>query len=185
MAHILDGAVWQRVEEVLLNPDIISTEVQRRQSSDPFKNDLASFERRLKSIETRRQRLARAIAALDDEDASSPLLAELKQLSAEARELNIERSTLVVQAKLRETDTNMLVSMKTWCGRVAQNLQTLNYKERRLILEALGVSVKVFKVDHDPRWEITIAPLPINASETDPFVFSTNGDVKHSTELHG
>ncbi len=174
MAHILDDAVWHRVEEVLLNPDIIATEVKRRQSSDPFKNDLASFERRLKTIETRRQRLARAIAALDDEDASAPLLAELKQLSAEARELKVERSVLAAQAKARETDTHMLASMKTWCGRVSKNLLTMSYKEKRLVLEALGVSVKVFRTDHAPRWEITIAPLPIKASETDPFIFSTN-----------
>lgn len=176
MAHILDRAVWQRVEEILLDPDIIAMEVQRRQTTDPFTNDLASFDRRLKSIEARRQRLARAIAALDDEDASAPLLAELKQLSAEARQLGAERSVFAAQAKARELDTRMLVSLKTWCGRVAKNLQTLSYKEKRLILEALGVSVRVFRVDHDPRWEIILAPLPIKASETSPFVFSTERD---------
>ncbi len=103
-------------------------------------------------------------------------MAELRQLATEAQQLNAERSVFAAQAKAREFDTRMLISLKTWCGRVAKNLQTLSYKEKRLILEAIGVSVKVFRVDHDPRWEITIAPLPIKASKSSPFVFSTERD---------
>ncbi len=172
MAHILDPAVWAIVEQVLLDPDIIAREVAHRKDQDPFEPDIKSLERRLQGIDRRQQRLARLIASLEDDDAEAPLVAELKQLGQEARELRSEHQRLTVQAGARDADTETLASLMSWCERVSTNLRVLTYKEKRLILEALGVSVRVFRVDHSPRWELTMAPLPIVASENDPFVFS-------------
>jgi len=52
------------------------------------------------------------------------------------------------------------------------------------------VLVRVFRDDHEPRWEITMAPLPIKASESSPFVFnsptsfaSLSSDAKHTVEI--
>lgn len=172
MAHILDPAVWESVELVLLNPHIIAREVAHRRNQDPFEADIKALERRLQDIDKRRQRLARLIASLEDDDVEAPLVAELKQLGQEAKELRSEHGRLTTLAGARDADTEALASVMSWCERVSTNLKTLTYREKRLILEALGVSVRVFRVDHNPRWELTMAPLPIVPSESDPFVFS-------------
>lgn len=172
MAHILDPAVWESVELVLLDPHIIAREVAHRRNQDPFEADIKALERRLQDIDKRRQRLARLIASLEDDDVEAPLVAELKQLGQEAKELRSEHGRLTTLAGAREADTEALASVMSWCERVSTNLKTLTYREKRLILEALGVSVRVFRVDHNPRWELTMAPLPIVPSESDPFVFS-------------
>jgi len=70
---------------VLLNPDIIATEVERRRGTDPFARDLETLERRLRSIENQQKRLSRAVSMLDDEEAIAPLLAELRQRGVEAK----------------------------------------------------------------------------------------------------
>lgn len=172
MAHILDPIVWNAVEQVLLNPAIISMEVARRRDEDPLTSDLEALDRRLTSIEQQRHRLARAIASIDDEEASAPILAELRQLGAQALSLKEEQRVLAVQASAQKADNQLLTNVMSWCERVAINLPTLSYKEKRLVLEALGVSVRVFRADQEPRWEITMAPLPIDSSTSDPFVFN-------------
>ena len=172
MAPILDAAVWERVEAVLLDPDIIAAEVARRAATNTLQDDLNAIDRRLKSVDDQRKRLAKAIALLDDEDASAPLLAELEALANSAKTLRAERQLIERRAEDEAETQRRLTDLSDWCERVAGNLPTLAYEDKRMVLEALGVSVRVFKADHDPRWEITMAPLPVDPIDDPPIVFS-------------
>lgn len=176
MAPILDMAVWRRVEDVLTEPAVIAAEVARRANVDPYKDDLASLERRLMTVANQQARLAKAVAALDDEEAAAPLLIELQNLASEAKILVAEQATLRLQASEHEANNHRLADLAMWCGRVAGNLPTLTYQEKRMVLDALGVSVKVYRADHDPRWEITMAPSPIEEEMDAPIVFSNRTD---------
>ncbi|MDQ3655612.1 MAG: hypothetical protein M3457_11100, partial [Chloroflexota bacterium] len=89
-----------------------------------------------------------------------------------AKALRGDQQRLQACAHERDVDTLALASITMWCQRVSKNLSMLTYQEKRLIMDALGVSVRVFRADHEPRWEIGMAPLPIEASETSPFVFN-------------
>lgn len=172
-ARLLDPVIWETVERVLLDPEIIAREVERRRDQDPFEPDLKSLERRMQDIDKRQKRLARIIATLEDDEAEAPLVAELRQLGTEAREMQAEHERMSARARNRIADTASLQNIMSWCKRVSANLESLAYKEKRLVLEALGVSVRLYRMDHDPHWELTMAPLPINASDTDPLVFSS------------
>ncbi len=169
--EILDSAVWRRVEAVLTRPDIIAAEVARRRCQDPFAAELVVIDRRLAEIATRRQRLARAVAALDDEETSAPLLQEAKALAEQKQVLAAEREHMATLRAESQADDDRLATLAAWCARVAGNLDTLSYQERRMVLEALGVAVKLFRADHTPRWELTMAPLPMSPGE--PLVFRT------------
>ncbi len=158
MAPILDAAVWGRVQAVLTRPDVVAAAVERQREKDPAADDLAALDARLAAIDARRKRVARAVVALDDEDAASPLLAELTSLAGQRRTLDEERATLAARQAGREADRERLADLSAWCGRVAGNLPTLSYQERRDVLTALGVRVRVWRTDHDPRWEITVSP---------------------------
>ncbi len=172
MAHIVDPAVWAAVENVLLKPEIIATEVERRRGSDPYAGDLETLERRLRSIENQQKRLSRAVGLVVDDEAAAPLLVELRQLGDESKALRLDQQQLRRRAADRDADTDALNSITSWCHRVSTNLSTLTYQEKRLIMDALGVSVRVFRANHEPRWEITMAPLPIKVSAKSPFVFN-------------
>jgi hypothetical protein len=135
-------------------------EVDRRSTDVSAEQDVESIDRRLRTIATRQGRLARAIAALDDDEASAPLLVELKSLAADAQALTNERTRLAVQANASAKQQEALLDLEGWCRRVAHNLHALTYAERRLVLETLGVTVRVFSASHNPRWEIDILPMP-------------------------
>ena len=183
-APILDLAVWQRVEQVLTQPEIIAAEVARRKECDPCPGDVAAVDRRLTTIAEQRSRLARAVANVDDDEASAPLISELCVLAEQAKGLQKERAALLAQASASAANRERLADLATWCARVAGNLPNLTYGERRMILEALGVRVKVYRADHTPRWEITMAPAPVpspSPENADAIVFSKGSRFSRAT----
>ncbi len=171
-ARVLDRAVWQRVESVLTQPDIIAGELERRRGSSVVEEDLATLESRLATIEHRRQRVARAVVAIDDDEAASPLLAELKSLSNQKRDLQAERESLLASRTLAEADRERLLSLADWCNRVIGNLPGLSYKDKRDVLSSLNVQVRVWPSNHSPRWEMTM-----DIDEIDAPIVSTNGSI--------
>lgn len=96
-ADLLDTAVWDRLTAVLTRPDIVAQEVERLRTNDPAATNLEALDRRLADITRRQERIGRAVATLDDEDAAAPLLGELKALAAQQRELQGERADLELQ----------------------------------------------------------------------------------------
>ena len=156
-ADALDSAVWARVVAVHVHPDIVARELERLRQGGPAVPDLLTLDRRHAGIERQRQRVARAVASLDDDEAAAPLLAQLKALAAQERELAAERAVVDTMRADWEADHARLASVSEWCGRVAENLPTLTYGEKRDALVALGVGIKVFRADHLPRYEISLA----------------------------
>lgn len=123
--------MWAKVESLVMQPEILAAEVERRRSSDPFAAELAAVENRLKHIAASRARLARAVAALENEDASVPLLAELKGLAEQAKVLESDRDRLSRAAAGWQTDRDLLEGLATRSTRVRENLPRLTYEERR------------------------------------------------------
>jgi len=155
-ARVLDCAVWRRVESVLTRPDIIAAEVERRRGRSVVEEDLAALDSRLATIEQRRQRVARAVVAIEDDEAASPLIAELKSLTHQKRDLQAERESLQASRTLAEADRERLLSLAEWCNRVSANLPRLSYRDKRDVLSSLNVQVRVWPSNHSPRWEITL-----------------------------
>jgi site-specific DNA recombinase len=164
-ASVIDGPVWERVRQVLADPSIIAKEVDRRRHEGGFDRDLAAIEKHLTNIGQKQARTARAIAAIDDDIAAAPLLAELKALAASKTTLERERDTVRARLADAQADAAKMSDLREWCQRVHQNLGSMTYDEKRLALEALGVQVMCWRQDaidaHGnplPRWEITMRP---------------------------
>ncbi len=160
-ADRLDAAVWQRVEAILTSPEIIAREVARLRQSDPIEGEVAAIEQRQREIAQRQQRLGRAIGALDDDEAAAPLLVELKALAAERRTLESELVGLKAQHAAWLDAQDRVANLQLWCQRIACNLPTLTYAEKRDILAALSARATLYRQDHTPRWEISLSPHEI------------------------
>lgn len=172
-AAILDTAVWRKVEEVLTRPEVIAAEVERRATVNPYAADLASLDRRLDAIGRQRDRLARAVATLDDEEAVAPLLTELQSLASQAKALRGEQVILERNATQSALVHQRLVDLATWCDRVADRIPQLTYEEKRMVLGALGTKVVVYSTSHETRWEISMEPLPVEPT-AEPFIVFGN-----------
>ena len=171
---MIDDAVWERVSEVLRDPEIIAREVDRHRVDGGLGRDLDAIEKQIATLLDKQTRTARAIAAVDDVDAAAPLIAELKSLAARKKAAEAERDELRTRLADDAADLEKMKSLSAWCSRVNANLDSLTYGERRMALDALGVNVQVYRpgtTDDDgnpyPRWVLTMNL----ASTTEPIVF--------------
>ena len=168
-ANVLDGAVWSEVEDMLTRPEVVAAEVARQRAADPHAAELALLDRRGAGLDARRKGLARAVVALEHEGASAPLLAELRGLAEQAREVKTERQAVGATAAAREADRELLDGLAAWSARALDNLPRLGYEERRSVLCALGAEVRVLPSPAVPRWELTLRwgdLLDVIASDT-------------------
>ncbi|MBW3634743.1 MAG: hypothetical protein KY456_17120, partial [Chloroflexi bacterium] len=162
----VDAPVWERVCQVLRDPSVIAREVAKHRTEGGLDRDLSAVEKRLAGIVAKQQRIAKAIASVDDDAAAEPLLEELKVLSGAKAATERERDDLGRRIADQAQEAQRVRSLEAWCETVSMNLNTLSYAEKRLALDALGVEVRVFRlgaVDAEgnplPRWEMRLNPV--------------------------
>jgi site-specific DNA recombinase len=161
--HALDAAVWRNVSEIVMRPSVIAAEVDRRRQSDPNAANLVAIERRLQEATRRQTNLIRRLAAIDDEDAAALVTAEINGLAMQKQQLQEEQLAVERQQADWHATAEQLAKIEEWCSQVATNLSTLNYDQRRALLEALNVAVRLYHSDHQPRYEIT-AMIPVDGA---------------------
>jgi site-specific DNA recombinase len=181
-ASLVDEPVWANVAALLRDPQIIAREVAKHREDGGLDRDLASIEKLLTQIAAKQARTAQAITAVDDDDAAVPLIEELKNLAARKTDAERERGELRRRIADQRDEAVRVRGLSEWCATVATNLDTLDYDEKRLALEALGVQVRVWREDavRDdgtplPRWELTIRPVGAESSLVYPATSSTSG----------
>lgn len=171
-AEELDAAVWERVMEILLKPEVVRREIERLHGDEQIEVDLGAIDRRLAEISREQARLADSVARLDDEDASAPLLTKLKTVGDEKRTLSGSRAALVDLAESREARRNELHSVTNWIARIRERLERpdgLTPEQKRLALTALGTQVCVWRRGHQgDRYEIVFSLPPGTLPDGDP-----------------
>lgn len=162
---MIDPVVWDVVAKVLKDPDTIAQEVARSRDDGSLVRELSTLERMLAQITDKQGRIAKRVAAIDDEDVAAPLMAELHDLSRQKKAIEAERGDLKHRIADAEADAAQLRTMTEWCQSVASNIDALTYAERRIALSGLGVSVRIWKPNTlneqgqpNPRWQIDLAP---------------------------
>lgn len=171
LAPILDGYVWNCVREFMLSEKMLEDAIARHGGGQRYEQQIASLDRRLAKIARQQAKVAQAIGRGLDDDVSEPLLAELANLATERKEALEGRDALVRAANAATADRQRLMDLKAWRQRVSVNLEKLTYDQKRMVLEGLGVTANVYRQDHEPRIEVTIAPPPIER-DGDGIVFS-------------
>jgi site-specific DNA recombinase len=141
---------------------VISGELELLQSDDPTQADLDSIGRGIGEAGRKIGNLTRALAMFGDPEAAAPIVAEIEALRAQQRSLEVERVAVLARRAGWEEGQRRLADLQRWCQRVSTRLGELTYEQKRLALEALGVEVRVWKADHEPRYVIT-AQLDLEA----------------------
>jgi site-specific DNA recombinase len=171
-AKTLDRIVWGHIEQdVLLNDDTIAREVAKVRQVDPTRGEVERIDQMLAEIAAKQKNLSSAIAVLDDPDASAPLLVQLKQLSERKKDLQEEREARQMRRETWEVRQAQLETIAAWRQQVAANLEHLGYQDRRDILAALQVTVKLYRKDAPRRYEVFAAIDP----DSEPFLIGAAG----------
>ena len=167
-ARAIEDPVWQKIEEVLQNPELIASEVQRRtKHADTEQGTLNSerdcFTRQLEQCDKEMKKWEAAYIAdvitLEDFKARKAEIGT-RRTSAEQELARLTEQQRVLEQAARET-----ASLVDYCVHVRENLSGFSMEEKRLALTALNITVY---------WHPD-APLEIHGSIPVDFGYSTPG----------
>jgi len=160
----LDDEVWEHVLHTVTHPDIMR---ERLAALADTSNDTAApgrsaeLERALGDNRRQRDRLVQQLANIEDDSDADVISQTINQLAQRRRSLEAELAEVSkVVAKVRGLE-DLMMEFDSWAWTWGQQLAGADYRSRRYLLEALGVQVRVWSMDHEPRYDIT-ARVPLD-----------------------
>lgn len=167
-ADVLDQAVWSVLFQTITTPDALREqlnlmiEAEEGTGCDRDTGESAVIKRQLADIQRQRDRLVSRLAMLDDDRDASQVAEQINGLAARRKSLESELADLS-ETKESKIDWDYFDSeLEAWSWQWTQQAQGADYAWRRYLLDLLGVKVRVWATDHDPRYDVT-ADVPLAA----------------------
>jgi hypothetical protein len=144
-AAALEQWAWNQVCEVLRHPARIMAELERRRRKGPDPQilaDKAAAQRALAKLERQQAKLLHAFR-IAEEETFSPELLRREMAQIEKEKAAVVAAVTQIEARLAAWQGQIarLDSVTAYCQRVAQRLETFDFAEKRLALEALAVTL--------------------------------------------
>ena len=144
--------------------DIIAAELERlRGQDDPAGADLTAVDRALADLGRQQRQLVENLTLVSGSTATL-VAGKLTELERQQQRLEQERAAILDRQQAWQSIQVRLDDLSRWCQAVAARLDTMDYAQKRVALEALGVRATVYRSDHDPRWSITTS-IPLGGSD--------------------
>jgi len=143
-ARGVEGLVWDEVKKALSSPEAIWAAVQMRQEAlDPkrFEIKLQEAKREIQRLKKQERNLIYLFKV--GEYDKQLLEIETRKLKEAKRKANITYEELKNQQLKISQLAEQMESIETYCEWASQNLENLNFDQKRLVLEALDVQVAV------------------------------------------
>lgn len=139
-------AVWDKVAEIIRNPETIALELERRKKDrnyerENLKAEIESIKQLITSIEVDINRIASRAATLEDEFAYQSFMNQLKLKKQErdgalASLADAERQLLAFDANIHGFE-----NLINFSNKVAENLDNFDFDAKRLAFQALNVKI--------------------------------------------
>lgn len=141
-ADKLENLVWKEIKATLQNPDLICAELDRMHAGEPSlaERDLEAAVQALAQLDLQERRYLRLLYGQGKFD-ERKLQDEIDQVRTEREGWLKEKAVIEERIKAKERITEQKLTVREYCKRVCDNLERLDFKERRLALEALEVTV--------------------------------------------
>jgi site-specific DNA recombinase len=155
----LDGIIWQKVVEVLSNPDLVKTEINRRveqiQFSNPTKRRKESIQKELLRIGNNIQRLLDAYQ--EDLIKIEELRERMPQLRKRQKALQSELASIEFALSDQKAVLRLATDIESFLGQLKNAADTLSVQERQKILRLI---VKEILIDDETVTIKHSIPLP-------------------------
>ena len=143
-AREIESLVWGEIKKALSSPKAIWKALERRQESlspERLEGDLEEARREIKRLKKQEQKLIYLfrVGEYDEE----LLEVETRRLKQVQRQANSEYQKLNRQWATMSQAAEQMKSLETYCEWASQNLENLDFEQKRLVLEALDLKVVV------------------------------------------
>lgn len=144
LAHSLDEAIWQWLQQLADHTDLIAKAVELATCSTKIQRDAEAIER---SIEKWKAKAAHFLEDLEDSslvgDTRTAIRNELNNAYKMIAKLEGERAQIMAGMIDKERERAAYQDILTWCKKVKTSREELSYQQRRDFLRMLGVMVLV------------------------------------------
>lgn len=87
-------------------------------------------------------------------DVTAPLVAQLSQIASQRNQTLAALAALDQRHDSWHAAQQLLSGIEDWRQRVAANIDTLDWRERRLLMDVMQLRVEVWRANHEPRLRI-------------------------------
>jgi site-specific DNA recombinase len=161
----VEAWVWSEIEAILGDESIIAAEVERQRKAGLDAALLADREaaaRLADKLDRQQERLVRRLADAEGDEFPWELLErEIARTEQERRSARDALAELDARIGAQEAAIVRLDDLRAYCGRVRDNLGSLDFEHRRAAVEALIERVDANGADRDS-WRL-VGSLPLNA----------------------
>lgn len=152
-ADKVEAWTWDQLTCLLRDPAMIAAEVQRQREPDTsLTTDRDAVRRRLERVVQQQERLISRFRHATEDDPFPWDLVEREIIRAETEKKQLQATLAEIDGRISDQRATavQLDALTAYCERVAANLDTFGFEEKRLALHALGVRV----IADGKRWEI-------------------------------
>ncbi len=161
-ADKLESLVWEEVEHIIANPELIINEIERqRQDSDKsgvLQNELRHVERHLKSLKREQGQLLHWALKGFPEDT---IVLENKRINDKRESLKAQKDALESQIKASQEATINVPKLERLVELIQQEIANQDFETRRLAMEMLNIKVWVDELSVEITGSIPIPVSPI------------------------
>jgi site-specific DNA recombinase len=142
VADKLEALVWQQMERVLNNPELIITEIEKqRQDANQLgvlEAELQQVKHQLKALDREQEQLLQwALKGFPEET----VIAENKKINGKRETLKAQKAELETQIKASQEAAISLPKVKRFVELIQDKISTLDFESKRQTLDMLGIKV--------------------------------------------
>jgi len=144
-AELVEDQLWDKVKNVMTEPEMILAEISRRQREaqdhDIWRQHIKDIENRLEANQRQQARLVTLYRYGEiDEDY---ILPETRKVKNEQKMLEVDKARIEAQLNASIPSSDQVALLKEYCHRAAVNIERFSFEDKRQALEALQVKVVV------------------------------------------
>ncbi|MDB5184332.1 MAG: Site-specific recombinase, invertase Pin [Candidatus Saccharibacteria bacterium] len=137
---VFDGLVWQNIKELLLNPQLVIAQAQRRQATSPLQNQLDALHESLKKLDDEQYRYDKAYG--------QNVMSE-RRYKAVMNELNDKREAMVSEINALEDEmvNQKPITVEQYFDGTIKRVENLSFTEKKAIIKK--VITKIVATKHE------------------------------------
>ena len=164
-SHILDAEAWKKAVEVIRNPCLVDTEIEKQRFEDPTQGTLKAAEELLSKTIQAIINLTQTLETTAEPHARAILSKRLEELAIQKARYE-EQYDLILRYRINWEDAmRSLDDFKRWCDEVRPELEkpdfAVPWKRMRDAIEKIGIRVILYREGHRPRMDVTMGPPDI------------------------
>jgi site-specific DNA recombinase len=142
-ADFAETVVWDKLREIVINPQIVEGFLKERQETGNYEKmrlegELNSTRRVCQKEEAEYQKMMRNALMMDDPGGFKPFLDEKKRLVDSLKKEVEKAEARITDFEAAQANLN---SLRVFCDRAAENIQTLDFAGKRDLLEIFECKV--------------------------------------------